>query len=294
VNVYLCMNSTGLKTQFKRFFDFLLFGNVYVALGALCLVQSTVIQLQLTSVLIPYSLLVFFATLFIYNFQRIFYVPQENTALHSVRRAWIFRNPVIIKALACIGFTGVLITFFYVDFHIVFYLSPLLALSLAYFTPFVKLRKNAFFKLLTLVIVWTVATAVVPILLAQQSLLNTKNGLHLLIRFCFMTAICIPFDIRDLKIDEADHISTLPRILGENRTRRLAFTFMIAYIGSIVLAHYLNYLPVTVFMMLLLSAILNTLLVVMSSSKRSEYFFTAGIDGTMILQGMLLIATVYL
>lgn len=270
-----------------------MFGNVYVALGALCLVQSTVIQLQYDGALVPYSLLVFFATLFVYNFQRIFYVPQENTALHSVRREWIFRNSLAIKILAGIGFTGVLITFFLVDFSIVFYLSPLLLLSLAYFAPFVKLRKNAFFKLLTLVIVWTVATAVVPILLAQHSLLDTKNVLHLLIRFCFMTAICIPFDIRDLKVDEADQISTIPRILGENRTRWLAFIFMIAYVALIILDHRLSLLSTAVFVMLLLSAILNTILVVMSSSRRSEYFFTAGIDGTMILQGVLLLLANY-
>jgi 4-hydroxybenzoate polyprenyltransferase len=283
-----------LKTVLKRFVNFLLFGNIYVALGALCLIQSTAVQLQLNTHLIPYSLLVFFATLFVYNFQRIFYAPQENTMLHSVRRTWIFRNPVTTKILAFIGFTGVVITFFYVDFHIAFYLLPLLVLSLAYFAPFVKLRKNAFFKLLTLVTVWTMVTAVVPILLTQESLLDTKNSLHLLIRFCFMTAICIPFDIRDLKIDEADNISTIPRILGENQTRRLALAFMIIYSVLIVLAYYLNHLPAAVFMMLLLSAVLNTLLVVMSSSKRSEYFFVAGIDGTMILQGVLLIGAVYL
>jgi 4-hydroxybenzoate polyprenyltransferase len=283
-----------LRTLLQRFFDFLLFGNVYVALGALCLVQSTAIQLQLHPSLLPYSLLVFFATLFVYNFQRIFYIPQENSALHSVRRDWIFRNPVTIKILACIGFTGVAITFFYVGFSIVFYLSPLLVLSLAYFAPFVKLRKNALFKLLTLVTVWTMATAVVPVLLVHQPLIDSKNGLHLLIRLCFMIAICIPFDIRDLKIDEADNISTIPRILGENYTRRLAFIFMIVYIVLIVLAYYLNHLPLTIFVMLLLSAIINTALVVMSSSKRSEYFFVAGIDGTMILQGVLLIGAVYL
>jgi 4-hydroxybenzoate polyprenyltransferase len=289
--VRTCIN---LTTLLKRIFDFLLFGNVYIALGAFCLVQSTAIQLQLHTHLLPYSLLVFFATLFVYNFQRIFYVPQENISLHSVRRTWIFRNPFAVKVLACIGLTGVIIVFFYVDPHIVFYLSPLLVLSLAYFAPFVKLRKNAFFKLLTLVTVWTMATAVVPVLSAHLSLSEPKNYLHLLIRFCFMTAICIPFDIRDLKIDKADNISTIPHLLGENRTRWLAFIFMIAYDALIVLDYHLHFLPAVVFLMLLLSAILNTILVMMSSSKRSEYFFTAGIDGTMILQGALLIGAVYL
>jgi len=278
----------GVKLTLKRFWDFLLFGNVYVALGAACLVQSSSTQLQLNDVLIPYSFLVFFATLFVYNFQRIFYKPQQNTTLHSVRRIWIFNNASLIKVLALIGFTGVSVSFFYVDKHLIFYLSPLLILCLAYFIPIVKLRKHPFLKLFTLVSVWTIVTAVVPILLKNQSLTDLKNIFHICIRFCFMLAICIPFDIRDLKIDEADEISTLPHLLGENKTRRFAIFFMILYEALIVAAYCFQFLTFPVFAALILSAIINTVLVALSSSKRSEYFFVAGIDGTMILQGVLL------
>lgn len=281
-------------TIFKRLGNFILFGNSYVAFGAFCLVQSTLIQLQLPTHLLAYSILVFFATLFIYNFQRVFYVPLESKTLHSVRRAWIFKNPLAVKLLSIIGFLGVLISFFYTDFHIVFYLSPLLLLSLAYFAPAIKLRKNAFFKLLTLVLVWTMVTAVVPILLAHLPLKSTNSILHILIRFCFLAGICIPFDIRDLNIDKADQISTLPHLLGEHKTRWLAVGFMIVYDLLIVLEFYLHILPASIFIALLLSALINTVLVGMSSSKRSEYFYVAGIDGTMILQGVLLLGVAYL
>lgn len=277
-------------TIFKRIWNFLLFGNAYVAFGAFCLVQSTVIQLQFNTHLIPYSLLVFFATLFIYNFQRVFYVPQQNTTLHSVRRTWIFEHAGMVKALALIGFIGAFITFLNTDFHIIFYLSPLLLLSLAYFAPFIKLRKNAFFKLLTLVTVWTMVTAVVPVLLTGESFLKINNLLHILIRFLFMTAICIPFDIRDLKIDKADHIATIPHLIGENKTRWLAMIFMLIYDALIVVEYEFHILTPAVFIALFASALINTVLVWMSSSERSEYFYVAGIDGTMILQGALLIA----
>ena len=283
-----------MLTLFKRFWNFLLFGNVYVALGTFCLIQSTVIQLQLKSHLFSYSLLAFFATLFIYNFQRVFYVPQQNTALHSVRRTWIFDHPLTLKILALAGFSGVVIALFYTGFQVIFYLSPLLLLSLAYFTPFIKLRKNAFFKLVTLVLVWTTVTAVVPILLMGTSIFETKNLLHLLVRFLFMAAICIPFDIRDLRIDQADNIATLPHLLGENKTRRLAMIFMFTYDVLIVVEYVLQMLPAIIFIALFVSALINTILVWLSSSERSEYFYVAGIDGTMIFQGgLLLLMTIY-
>lgn len=273
----------------KRFMDFLLFGNIYVAFGAACLVQSSIIQLQLKNTLPAYTFLVFFSSLFVYNFQRVFYKPQQNISLHSIRRIWIFNNAIIIKTLAVIGFIGVSLSFFYVDKRVAFYLSPLLILCLAYFAPIIKLRKNPYLKLFTLVSVWTIVTAAVPILLQDSSLTERKNILHICVRFCFMLAICIPFDMRDLKIDEADAISTIPHLLGENRTRWLAIAFMILYDGLIIMSYYIHFLSYTVFVPLLAAAFVNTILVALSTSKRSEYFYVAGIDGTMILQGVLLI-----
>ncbi len=272
----------------KRFFDFILFGNIFVSFGAVCLVQSTAIQLGLSTNFF-YLLLVFFATLFIYNFQRIFYNQQKDNSLHSVRRKWIFENQRTIKLLAFVGFLGVAVSFFFNDFKIILYLSPLLFLSIAYFIPSIKLRKSAWFKLLTLVFVWTMVTAVVPILLDNSTLFTKYNLLHITVRFCFMMGICIPFDIRDLQIDEVDNVSTLPHLIGENKTRWLAFAFMLLYILLIVVEFIFEMVNTKIATALLITAFINTILVLMSSSKRSEYFYVAGIDGTMILQGLVLI-----
>ena len=280
--------------SFKRFIDLILFGNIYVALGAVCLVQSSVIQLQFTDHLISYSLLVFFATLFVYNFQRIFYKSPSENSQSSIRRKWILKNKTVIKILTLTGIAGVFITFFFNDHKLLFFLSPLLILSLVYFLPFIKLRKNPWLKLLTLVLVWTMVTAVVPILLTHIEPFTLKDHLHIHVRFCFMMAICIPFDIRDLEIDKADSVSTLPLLLSENIARWLAFGFMLLYIFLIIPEYLLGMINVQVFLALLISAIINAIIVLMSNSKRSEYFYVAGIDGTMILQGILVMGVYYL
>ena len=275
------------------FIDFILFGNIYVALGAVCLIQSSVIQLEFTDHLFTYSLLVFFATLFVYNFQRIFYKSPTENNLCSIRRKWILKNKITIKTLTLIGIAGVAITFFFNNYNILLYLSPLLILSLIYFLPFVKLRKTPLLKLLTLVIVWTMATAVIPILLVSIDPFTKNNLLHILVRFCFMMAICIPFDIRDLEIDKADSISTLPLLLSENIARWMAFGFMMLYIFLIIPEYIFSMINIKVFIALLVSAAISTVLVLMTNSKRSEYFYVAGIDGTMILQGVLLMGVYY-
>lgn len=276
------------------FIDFILFGNIYVALGTVCLVQSSVIQLQYTDHLYSYSLLVFFATLFVYNFQRIFYKSSTVNNISSIRRKWILKNKATIKLLTVIGFIGVAATFFLNDYMILFYLSPLLILSLLYFLPFSKLRKNPFFKLLTLAIAWTVVTVLIPILLYNSETVTKNNLLLIFSRFCFMMAICIPFDIRDLEIDKADSISTLPLLIGENIARWLALGFMLAYSFLMIPEYTLGIINLKMFLVLLVSSLVSGAMVLMSNSKRSEYYYTAGIDGTMVLQGVLLMAVNYL
>lgn len=272
----------------KRLFDFVLFGNIYVALGTVCLVQSTSIQLGLNDHLFFYSALAFFATLFIYNLQRLFYSFQKDSTLLSIRRKWIFENQLSTKTLSALGFTGVIITFYFNDYKIVFYLLPLLILSIAYFLPFIKLRKNPWFKLFTLAIVWTTVTVIIPSVLCNIDLFSINFILHFFVRLTFIIAICIPFDIRDMKIDKAENIFTIPQRFGENKARWTAFGFMLLNILLIAGEFISEMFTVKIFIALMITAIINAAIVFMSSSKRSEYFYTALLDGTMILQGVLI------
>lgn len=278
----------------KRTFDFILFGNSYVAIATACLIQSSIIQLSGNDHLIAYSFLSFFATVFIYNLQRIFYKMPASKTLVSVRRKWVYENQLTIKLLTAIGFAGVAVTFFYTDFRIVFYLSPLLLLSIAYFLPAIKLRKNSWFKLFTLTIVWTMVTAVVPMLLLHKDLFSTECITHFFVRETFMIAICIPFDIRDMAVDKAENIVTFSQKLGELKTRWIAFGFMLVYMAGLLFEFHLQLFSPKILMALLFTAIINSIIVVLSSSKRGEYFYTALLDGTMILQGLAVLAVNYL
>ncbi|MFL5765242.1 MAG: hypothetical protein ACJ77K_14965 [Bacteroidia bacterium] len=276
----------------RRIIDLLLFGNIYVALGAVCLYLSTVCQAGLFGQhYCAYSALVFFSTLFIYNFQRIFYRPQEDISLHSVRRKWIFENQLTIKVITFIAAAGASVSFFYNDFKIIYYFSPLLVLSLAYFLPFVKLRKSPWFKLLTLTLVWTMVTAVVPVLMSHHTnpVFIRFDILHIFVRFVFMIGICLPFDIRDMEIDRADNVSTIPLVMGERGTRSLAIVFMLLYIVLLSAEYFAGMFNLLLFIPLMISAVINTGFVIAATSKKSEYFFVAGLDGTMILQYIMIL-----
>ena len=147
---------------------------------------------------------------------------------------------------------------------------------------------------MTLAIVWTMVTAVVPALLSNINPFSSGAILHFLVRFVFMIGICIPFDIRDMEIDKKENVFTFSQKLGENKTCWIAFGFMLLYILLIIAEFSIGMFHPNVFIALMLTAIINAIIVFMSSSKRSEYFYTALLDGTMILQGVILIAIYYL
>ncbi len=137
-------------------------------------------------------------------------------------------------------------------------------------------------------------TSVVPLLLGGAELFTLKSFLHIILRFCFLTAICIPFDIRDIHIDKADLVTTVPQLIGENKARQLAMGFMFLYIILIIPEYLFGMVNLKIFIALIISAVINAVLVLMSSSNRSEYFYVAVIDGTMILQGLMLLLVYYL
>lgn len=277
-------------TFVRKVIDFFLFGNIFIAFCAAALVQSTALQLDIKNQLVQYTLLTFFATLFLYNLQRIFYTSHtEDKSLNSIRRKWIFENQLAIKGLSIIGFVGASVIFFNYFKDIFIYLLPLLLLSLGYFFPIVKLRKNGWFKLITLVFVWTMITAVMPIVLNGGYLFSFKSIAHVAARFFFMVGICLPFDIRDIHIDSKENISTLPQMLGEKKTRLIAFAFMLLYVLLILVEYAIGVFRIELAGALLIASVINITLVLMSNSKRNEYFYSAGLDGTMLVQWLLLI-----
>lgn len=97
-----------------------------------------------------------------------------------------------------------------------------------------------------------------------------------------------------MEIDKKENVFTLSQKLGENKTRWIALGFMLIYILLIVVEYFLELFSMKIFIALLLTALANAIIVFMSSSKRSEYFYTALLDGTMILQGVALIGVNYL
>ncbi|MBL7882734.1 MAG: hypothetical protein JNL69_01595 [Bacteroidia bacterium] len=269
----------------KQLINFILFSNIYVALGAFFLCISSAIELNLNNNY-SYTVLCFFSTLFIYNTQRIFYKKNDYTIPQSIRRKWISENRFIVLLLITLSFIGIIVSLFFVSKLIFIYFIPVFLLSVAYFFPTIELRKNAFLKQLILVFVWTVTTAVFPMILYKTSHIKEIDLLFFISRFCFMAAICLPFDIRDLTIDATDKTLTIPQLIGERKTKIIAGIFALIYLTIELILYQNEFISFSTCSIHFITALIVLGLLLLKS--KNEYVYTLGLDGTMILNGLLL------
>lgn len=277
----------------KRIIDFILYSNIFIAFGAFLLSISTFIE-QKTPIHFSYCVFVFFATLFIYNYQRVFYKKQINDIENSQRRTWISNNQFIIRSMALIGLFGTIVLVFFIPSRLILYLSPLFVLSLAYFFPSFALRRFIGTKTFILVLVWTVTTYMIPMLLNESFVFSSSKALYLLSGFSFMAAICIPFDNRDVKIDSKENIKTFAVLLGRKKNSKIALLFSFVYLLMISFLYFSEDLKLSLYICNIFLFLLTVFFIIKDDEKKSEYFYIAGIDGLLIIKGgMLLLLEAY-
>lgn len=176
-------------------------------------------------------LLVFCSTLFVYN---VHYLIKKSTPELSDRYDWSQYHKIWHYILMLIGVAGCLAASLYLPYKILFACGILGVLSFSYSIPLLpfknkkRLKDFGWIKILVLTSVWTIVTAVLPILYADDSL--TAYPYEILMRFVFMFTLCVAFDIRDMQTDMDAGIATLPNLIGIKGCYRVMSVSMILFI----------------------------------------------------------------
>ena len=100
--------------------------------------------------------------------------------------------------------------------------------------------------------------------------------------------LCLLFDIRDMVVDSRERINTLPVILGRKNA------YIISYVGlflflALSITHYILFRETGAFLAMLLSTIATLYMIRRSTISSSDFTYLGGIDGMMLLQGMLVL-----
>ncbi|NOS94338.1 MAG: UbiA family prenyltransferase [Cyclobacteriaceae bacterium] len=273
----------------------LIHSNIYISLAAVFLTVETQIQLGLVPQWRPYLFIIFFATLFEYNLHRLVTLLMVKDAIHSDKHAWVRENQKAFYTLVIISTIAFIVVLWIAKTKVLLTLAPIALLTLFYSIPIARsksyifrLREVPYLKLFLIAFVWAAITILLPVVHAEITFDRTHVVLLFAERFLFILAIAIPFDIRDMESDRQANLKTIPILLNEDRSLRVSFVALLAF-AVLVLFHYSWQQEWSIIIPLLITAIV-TLFLLQSSRMRSNPFYHHGfLDGTMLLQGLLMI-----
>ena len=274
-----------------KFVNFYIYSSLHIGLAAVALTYQTCEVFNL-SIDYYYLSLVFAATVFIYCTHRIIGFQRMPSWLEEGRFTIIKKYKSHIKMYAVLGLIGSGILFFFLPHLIKFYLVIPAIFSVAYVLPIFKnkfrLRDFNYIKIFLIAIVWAYITAFIPLVYLEPSLSISNILLITLERALFVFAITIPFDVRDIEIDKQTSVNTIVHSFGIDGSKKL--TIVLIFLAMLInftlrsrgiLSNEFYFILIVFYLML----ILLTLYVF---KKKSDYYFSGLLDGTMILSPLLI------
>ncbi len=286
-----------MRKLFYPAFDFLLFSNLFMALCAIAQAMVTFMLIDAKPVY-PVLAILFLSTLFIYNFS-ILVTGAKDTEHSSFKRVrWFFAHYKLMVSITVVSAMLLLPLFFLVSAQSRLLLVFLSILSLGYGLPLFSVGKQKFglrnipgLKLLLIGLTWALSIVLLPILEVRHihHITIPKTDILLLTakRFLFITAMAIPFDIRDLFQDRKLGLKTVPVVFGEQNAYLLCQILLAGYL--VLLFLFRNHGFDTNFFALTLTIILAGRLIFRSKFEKNEYYYFFYVDGVLILQYVLMV-----
>jgi 4-hydroxybenzoate polyprenyltransferase len=286
-----------MKKIFEPVFDFLLFSNVFMAL---CAIAQALVTFYLIGAkpVVPVIWLLFTSTLGIYNFCILLTKPSDPGHSQYKRVRWFFSHYRLMVTFTIVCLLSLIPLFVLMSMESRILLIFLSIVSFAYSIPLFSINDQKFglrnipgLKQFLISLVWTMSTVLLPILEAQHFQLTniSMRDTTILIakRFLFISALTIPFDIRDLFEDQRSGLKTVPVLWGE----KSAYLFcQVLLAGSIILLFIFRNNGFNAnFWALTTTVLLAGWLIFKSKWDKNEYYYFFFMDGVLILQYLMLL-----
>jgi len=279
-----------------KLINLVLYGNFWIALGSLMLVFQTTLIYQQKIYLDPLGGFVFAGTLFLYALHRIVGISKSHAYFQLERYSVITRYKRHIQLYAAFGAVTAGICFFLLNRPTQLAIIIPGLLSLGYVLPVLsnkkRLRDLDNIKIFLVALVWAWITVLIPAIAYD---LGPSQGILLsfIERCLFVFAITLPFDIRDLKVDQESAVATLPAKWGVPRTKNVAICLVLTALGINFYCWFQLYYTIPIMVVLSITYLITIILIKIITTTRSDYFYTGLIDGTMVLSGCLVWFVVY-
>ncbi len=276
-----------------RIRNWLLYGNFWISACALAACwQTHLLLLHTVPLADPYPWLVAGGTLALYSTHRLIGIRKTRSFGNAGRYRVIrnYRHHILLYGMLGAALAGGLFTQLRPAGRWAL-LGPALV-SLLYVAPLFRgkrLRDLPLVKIFLIALAWSLLTVWA---FAVEKGLNGQLSTWIMTaeRMFFIFGITIPFDIRDLEVDAFTGVKTLPRQLGVAPAKRLAY-LSLTLAGLLAgLQVLLGCYPWAAGLGLGLSLLTAAGLVRKAHPQRSDPYFTGWIDGTILLQFVLVLA----
>lgn len=274
--------------HYTKFMNIYLYGSIHIGLCAMAMSWQTYYLLDNKGTPdIMYLMAVFMGTTGFYAYHRLADLPKLMD-LHpgeKYKNISGIRNSILVISILC-SLTS-LILFFFLKFVFMVILAIGSTITLLYSHSLSrrvkKLREMGYLKIFLIALVWGAVTALIPSLES-----GTKSNISMLVfleRSLFIFALTLPFDIRDLRIDQQIKVRTIPMLIGKQTSLTLALLILLCIQPAI------NYYLVRVgiyqnvhFMILFATNIIISWFVWRSGKIEKDFYFTGILDGMMLFQ----------
>ncbi len=262
--------------------DHFLYSNLWIACGAFFLTAGFCALFSYPDRWL-YASFSAFGTLSIYTFQRL--VKSIKSVSGSQEQIlWYMRYKIRVIVLIVFSSIICLATFLLVVSHwqnILLLVSVLALISVFYVlrnvvAPF---REIPHVKIHLVALVWVGICAIFPML--NENRFEINHFCFALAHYFYFIAITIPFDIRDVLIDEAG-MKTIPQVAGVKRAILISLT---AFVLFVIALHFSGILNLWDWKFAFV-VIYHLSLLLLSSENRSKAFTLFFIDGGIILLGL--------
>ena len=275
---------------------------MFVAVPVTCLAYETQLLVGVQPNL-HFLLLVYFATLFTYCFHRVYPIRCSYDGETSARFSWLQQNKFAFNTIMWIALLSTLtLIVTNMSFQLIWFV-PVGAISFCYTLSvypvkdrWVRLRDVPYLKVFLIVAVVTFVTTYLPMLYdGNNSEVVTINfALIVVARALFLCAITLPFDIRDLEFDRQTQLKTIPGKFGVNNTKIISGLLILGFMLVESIRYFVCDGETAIWLSLLVSGIIAGVFVLLAKTNGSEYFYSLGLEGTMIIQLLLLLVAIWL
>ncbi len=265
------------------FIKTLVYANVFISLCSFAQVILTyhLFHIEFNFSNVSYLFFVLLSTFIQYNVQRGYMITENN--LHDGRSQWLLKHKKAL--LYSVGLALFIVLFLCNNLSwtsIGIMVGAELVSTLYYLPPF-NLRKHGYIKPFLVSAIWVISCALVPLI--ENQILNKNALLFIISQFCFISVLCLLFDIKDSANDYLLGVNTYANKFGTRATKFICYLFIL--FGFI--AFYRLNINYAAHIAILIYAASLLLIVVATADKKSNFYYYLLVDGLLILQAILFI-----